>query len=74
MLRQEPAIVATGTDAGEPKGSPSHGRQAQRGPQYLAAAFAIRPVKCEDVHTAPHALSKMAAFIDSGQTNPGCNC
>jgi hypothetical protein len=74
MLRQEPAIVSTGTDAEEPKGPPSRGRQAQRRPQYLAAAFAIRPIKYEDIHPARHALPKMAAFIDSGQTNPGCNC
>ena len=74
MLWQEPGIVSTGTDPERAKGPPSHGREAQRGPQYLAAAFAIRPIKCEDIHPARHALPELAALIDSGQTNRGCDC
>ena len=68
MLRQQPGIVSTGTDAGETKGPRGHGRQAQRGPQYLAAACAVRPIKCEDIHPAPHALPKFS--LAAGRPRP----
>jgi hypothetical protein len=74
MLWQEPGIMSAGTDVEETKGPRGHGRKAQRCPQYLATAFAVRPIKGEDIHPAPHAFPELAAFIDPGQTDRGCNC
>lgn len=49
MLRHQAGITTAHADVGEAKGALGHYRQAQCGPQDLAAAFAMGAVEGENV-------------------------